>query len=109
MGEDSKTGVCVGQTNVGETRVGGLEVELAVRRDVSGGERLTVQVVSKRQRDSGRTIVGVIARVGGARHDSSRTARYRVVRAVAARGRSRCERECGRAGGGVGAGYRAAW
>ena len=74
------------QTLVGEGRVGGRELRVAVGRQIDVREGLVVQRVREGQRDGGYRIIPVIADVGGAWHDAAADLIYHV-RANARRGR----------------------
>ena len=74
------------QTLVGEGRVGGCELRIAVGRQIDRGEGLIVQRVREGQRDGGHRIIPVIADVGRAWHDAAAYLIYHV-RADARRGR----------------------
>jgi hypothetical protein len=74
------------QALVGEGRVGGHKLRIAVGRQLDRGEALVVQRVRERQRDGGDRIVPVIADVGRAWHDAAAYLIYHV-RANAGRGR----------------------
>src|SRR4029077_6299612 len=67
-------GVVVGgpwQALVGEGRIGGRELRIAVGRQIDRGEGLIVQRVREGQRDGGDRIIPVIADVGRAWHDAA--------------------------------------
>jgi hypothetical protein len=74
------------QTLVGEGRIGGRELRVAVGRQIDRGEALVVQGEWEGQRHSGDCIIPVIADVSGAWHDASAYLTYHV-RANARRGR----------------------
>ena len=59
------------QALVGEGRIGGRELRIAVGRQIDAGEALVVQGVRERQRDGGYRIIPVIADVGRAWHDAA--------------------------------------
>ena len=73
-------GVVVGgprQALVGEGRIGGCELCVAVGRQIDVRECLAVQGERERQRDGGYRIIPVITNVGGARHNASAYLNYR--------------------------------
>jgi hypothetical protein len=56
-------------TDIGESRVRGRKLRIAVGRHVDAGKGLVVQGVRERQRDVGYLIVPVIAAIGRPWHD----------------------------------------
>ena len=66
------------QTLVGEGRIGGCELRIAVGRQIDVRERLVVQRVREGQRNGGHRIIPVIADVGGAWHDAAAYLSYHV-------------------------------
>jgi len=57
------------QALVGEGRIGGHKLSIAVGREVDRSEGLTVQGERERKRDGGDRVISVIANVGCARHN----------------------------------------
>ena len=57
------------QALVGEGRIGGHKLRIAVGRQVNAGEGLVVQGEREGQRDGGDRIIPVIAYIHGAGHD----------------------------------------
>ena len=74
------------QALVGEGRIGGCELRVAIGRQIHAGETLVVQGEREGQRNGGHRIVPVIADVGRAWHDAAAYLIYHV-RANARRGR----------------------
>jgi hypothetical protein len=67
------------QALVGEGRIGGHKLRIAVRRQIDVCEGLVVQRVREGQRDGGHRIIPVIADVGGAWHDAAADLSYGVM------------------------------
>ena len=67
------------QALVGEGRIGGHKLCIAVGRQIDRGEGLVVQAVREGQRDGGYRIIPVIADVGRAWHDGAANLTYRVM------------------------------
>ena len=67
------------QALVGEGRIGGRELRIAVGRQIDAGEGLVVQRVREGQRDGGYRIIPVIADVGRAWHDAAADLSYGVM------------------------------
>jgi len=63
---------------VGEGRVGGCELRIAVGRQIDVREGLVVQRVREGQRDGGHCIIPVIADVSRAWHDAAANLIYQV-------------------------------
>jgi len=59
------------QALVGEGRIHGCELRIAVGRQINAGKALVVQRVREGQRDGGYRVIPVIADVGRARHDAA--------------------------------------
>ena len=57
------------QALIGERRISGRELGIAIGRKVDRGEGLVVQGEREGQRDGGDRIIPVIAYIHGARHD----------------------------------------
>jgi len=74
------------QALVGEGRIGGRELRVAIGRQIHAGETLVVQGEREGQRNGGHRIVPVIADVGRAWHDAAAYLIYHV-RTDARRGR----------------------
>ena len=75
------------QATVGEGRIGGCELRIAVGRQIDRVEGLVVQRVREGQRDGGDRVIPVIADVGRAWHDAAGYLLY-----AAARPRRGCRR-----------------
>jgi len=67
------------QALVGEGRIGGCELRIAVGRQIDRAESLIVQGVREGQRDGGYRIIPVVADVGRAWHDTGGYLTYRVM------------------------------
>ena len=67
------------QAGVGEGRIGGCELRVAVGRQIDRAEGLIVQRVREGQRDGGDRIIPVIADVGSPWHDAGRYLAYHVM------------------------------
>ena len=59
------------QALVGEGRIGGCELRVAIGRQIDAGETLVVQGEREGQRNGGYRIIPVITDVGRARHDAA--------------------------------------
>jgi hypothetical protein len=67
------------QALVGEGRIGGCELGIAIGRQIDRSEALVVQRVREWQRHGGYRIIPVIADVGRAWHDAAADLSYRVM------------------------------
>jgi hypothetical protein len=65
------------QALVGEGRIGGDKLGIAVGRQIDAGETLVVQGERERQRNGGYRIIPVIAYIHRARHDGTSDLGYR--------------------------------
>src|SRR5262249_34904304 len=67
------------QALVGEGRIGGRKLRIAVRRQIDAGKALIVQRVREGQRDGDHRVVPMIASVGCAWHNRATDLTYRVM------------------------------